>query len=296
VATIDAESSVPRSGQGPTFIVDPGPNLYYAVEVAYDPDLLAGSSRPLGARTPGFYGSWDEGPLRSSSRYILPDRVWTAIRGTDRLYYRAWTSALPDEWQHPLTTTQDDQLEQAPFVRVFPMEFRPDDDSVLRLADDLWDASLRDDGLRDLSAKSHLDVLVVRHSTSPRRPFDPRAVEWVVIASSLPAFGPSVEIIVLRIEFQTLALQHSSRQQAVIDPVEADGAAAAINAVFLADSVDRHQVLGTELEQIGQCWLWWNPSPSPGGETGGTFVVHQPSGLLVYAATTAWEGGQHLVP
>jgi hypothetical protein len=88
---------------GPTFLVRPGQDRYFAVEVAASPAMLAaGADRP--ADTSVWFASWWKGLLPAgldatgAVAFTLPIGAWRALRENDALYYRVLTSATADGW------------------------------------------------------------------------------------------------------------------------------------------------------------------------------------------------------
>jgi hypothetical protein len=292
VPRITGPPAVPRPGQGPAFEVDPSPNGFYAVEVANSPALLASANRPDGGTADGFHASWLDDRLLPAGTYVLPAVAWMRLREARRLYYRAWTSSSPTEWVDAAATIGDDELDRAPFVAILPTVFKPDEESVRASVDEVWAAAQQDQGVREAASLDGAAAVVVRHSFSPRRPLDPRAVEWVVILTARPDDGaPLVETALACLDFQTGALVRSAHLRDPQSPVDAVAAAAVMNASGMTKRLETDQ-----LEPLGDFWLSWDPSPPPAPEEGGTMLVHRRTGALVYAATTRWQGGKRLIP
>jgi hypothetical protein len=293
VPRVSGPPAVPRPGRGPAFEVDPSPNGFYAIEVASSPALLANSTRPEGGAADGFHASWLEGPLLPAGTYVLPAVAWMRLRAASRLYYRAWTSSSPTEWADAAATIRDDELDRAPFVAILPTEFKPDEESVQASVDEVWTAAQQDQGVREVAGLDGAALVAVRHSFSPRRPLDPRAVEWVVALTARPADSALlVETALACLDFQTLAIVRSARVRDPPSRVDAVVAANVINASGNAEGL----IEPDQLESFGDFWLYWNPSPPPVAEAGGTMLVHRRTGALVYVATTSWQGGERLIP
>lgn len=97
IPSILGPESILRTGNPPKFQVNPGVGRHYAIEFATRSELFD-IINMLDRDDSNYYGSWKEG-LYSSSTYILPQNVWNKLKGDGRLYYRLWTSTLPDSWE-----------------------------------------------------------------------------------------------------------------------------------------------------------------------------------------------------
>ncbi|GGR09623.1 S8 family serine peptidase [Kitasatospora griseola] len=119
--SITGPADTDRFGPPPVFALDldsGGTQLYYAVEVATDPQLFQRHEHQ-GDRTPDtFYASWQDSTFLSSADYQLPDEAWQLLREADALHYRAWFSTSPTQWQGTFASTEDDAYLQAPAVTV----------------------------------------------------------------------------------------------------------------------------------------------------------------------------------
>jgi hypothetical protein len=290
---VSGPPAVPRTGRGPTFEVDPSPNEFYAIEVASAPALLASSNRRGGGAAEGFHASWLDGPLHPAGTYVLPTVTWMRLRGADRLHYRVWTSSKPTEWADTAVTISDDELDRTPSVAILPTELKPDEEWVQASVDDVWTAAQEDQGVREVAGFDGVAVVVVQHPFSPRRPVDTSAAEWVVVLTAQREDGvPLADTALVCLNFQTRAVVRSAHLRNPRDPVDAVAAADVMTASGIADG----PIGPDQLEALGDFWLRWDPSPPPVAEDGGTMLVHRGTGVLVYAATTSWQGGRRFIP
>jgi len=114
------QKTLSRTGPAPTFEVDPGPNAYYAVEVATRGDLLD-PARKAERSASNFFASWKlgaKGPYLSEPRFQVPQSAWALLRSASRLYYRAITSASSDQYVDCAFTTPNEQLDRVPSVKI----------------------------------------------------------------------------------------------------------------------------------------------------------------------------------
>jgi hypothetical protein len=107
-----------RTGAPPTFDADPGPNRFYALEIAVDADLFDDRVNG-GQREPrNFYATWQDGPLLSTARCTIPIDAWVLLRSADVLYYRIATSDVTDGWVNVQATVSAAERSRAPFILV----------------------------------------------------------------------------------------------------------------------------------------------------------------------------------
>lgn len=110
-----------RTDVAPTFLIEPGRNRYFAIEVATDWELFdrAKSGERRTAET--FYASWAARGLiecpRWRTTYTLPSKAWGLLRGGVRLYYRVVTaSAASRDWPGYQTSVPDRDARNAPWI------------------------------------------------------------------------------------------------------------------------------------------------------------------------------------
>ncbi len=115
--SIRGSVSLPRSGSAPTFEVNLGGRRSFAIEVATQASLFDGDAQGADRTEQNFYGSWQDGPLLTSSPYTLPTAVWQRLRQGDRLYYRAHV-ADSSAWANYAVTLSDSQASSAPFIQI----------------------------------------------------------------------------------------------------------------------------------------------------------------------------------
>jgi hypothetical protein len=110
-----------RSAAAPRFLVNPGPNRSYAVEVTTQPELFDREAHGSQRDTDNFYGSWQDVGLRRDPEYRLPESAWRRLVArpeVDRLCYRIWTSTGSDDWRDPLASTPNAEYARAPCIVV----------------------------------------------------------------------------------------------------------------------------------------------------------------------------------
>ena len=112
VPSIDGPSTINNTSTPPRFMVNPGPNRYYAVEVTTNPYYFIYNQYGTQRNDDNFYASWKVTPFPSSASYPasfdLPQSAWDRFRGTaSRLYYRLWATDSPNSWVNAVTTTPD---------------------------------------------------------------------------------------------------------------------------------------------------------------------------------------------
>ena len=101
--TMNGPASVARSGQPPSFTIDPGTNTHYTVEFAARPELMdAESGQPAGE----YYASWEDTPFMSDRTYQMPQAIWNRLKSNPRLFFRAWTTSSPTGWANTLVTAE----------------------------------------------------------------------------------------------------------------------------------------------------------------------------------------------
>jgi subtilisin family serine protease len=119
---ISSPSMTSRDGAPPTFLVDPGPQRFYAVEVATQRELMDELGHAADRRSDNFFAAWEAEPLRSAptypAAYQLPADAWERLKYAPALYYRAWSSARASEWSDPRPSLDAGDFAQAPSVEI----------------------------------------------------------------------------------------------------------------------------------------------------------------------------------
>ncbi|MFJ9696301.1 S8 family serine peptidase [Kitasatospora sp. NPDC101183] len=119
--SITGPATAARSGPSPAFalaLTSGGSRVYYAVEVATDPRLFQRQAHQADRTPDTFYASWQDSGFLGSADYRLPDAVWQRVGQADALYYRAWFSTSPMQWQGAFASTEDAAFLQAPAITV----------------------------------------------------------------------------------------------------------------------------------------------------------------------------------
>ncbi|MFE5026280.1 S8 family serine peptidase [Streptomyces sp. NPDC056656] len=139
--SIASAESVLRSGTPPVFdlTLGDGPDRwYYAVEVATAPEMFNRAAHEVDRTPHNFYGSWADSSFLQTARYTLPNAVWNRLHHADVLYFRAWFSLSPTEWQGAVTTTKDAAFATAPSIEILPdLQERSLPDSPISERDDV---------------------------------------------------------------------------------------------------------------------------------------------------------------
>jgi hypothetical protein len=112
VPSIVGPDSINNTSTPPRFMVNPGPNRYYAVEVTTNPYYFMYNQYGSQRTNDNFYASWKVTPFPSSASYPasfdMPQDAWDRLRGTAaRLYYRLWATDSPNVWTNAVSTTPD---------------------------------------------------------------------------------------------------------------------------------------------------------------------------------------------
>ena len=111
-----------RTDVAPTFLIEPGRNRYFAVEVTTDWELFDRAKSGERRTSENFFASWAARGLiecpRWRTTYTLPPKAWSLLRGSAvRLYYRVVTaSAAKRDWPGYQASTRDRDARDAPWV------------------------------------------------------------------------------------------------------------------------------------------------------------------------------------
>lgn len=288
--SISGPPVVARSGPRPTFQIDPSPNRFYAVELATRWQLFDGVQHGNERADENFFASGTGASLDDASTFQVPPDVWRRLGAANRLFFRLRTSKGATQLIDEHTTTPDTAAAQAPFVQIvslFTGEALAEAQVPLTT---IWESAQQHGVIRPLVEAGTVQAAVVLHTFSPRRPFDPRAIEWVVVACTAGAeAGAQVKVGLVRLDVQGRTVKGSFAAQDAQQPIDADGVWDLARDPNWAASRDN-------LEQQGDLWVLSALRPPP-VSTGGTAVVMAQTGRLLFKATTEWGGGGRvLVP
>jgi len=119
--SISAPQTFPNGLTPPSFMVNPGPNRYYVVEVTTNPYYFDNQHYGGGRNDDNFYGSWRAKPFSYSAaypaRFEMPQTAWNRLRGSaSRLYYRLWATDSPNSWVNHVSTVPDANAASAPYI------------------------------------------------------------------------------------------------------------------------------------------------------------------------------------
>jgi hypothetical protein len=109
---VHAPASWPRASSTPPSLTVETTAPYHIIEIATNTSLFANT----GARSADtFYGSWQDPNGRlTTPEFTLPSAVWTRLRSSDRLYYRAGTTTSASGWDNYRVSTPDSAAASAP--------------------------------------------------------------------------------------------------------------------------------------------------------------------------------------
>lgn len=288
--TIQGPTAVAQSGSPPMFQVDPGPNAFYAYEIATQPELFDQIQHGAERWPENFYASWQASGLIAAPTVRLPDEVWNRLKNTNRLYYRVWTSASRDQWHSAETTTSDTQAASAPFVQIVRLWLG----GVLTEGQvpvaEIWTTVMEQDVLRTVASAGECRVVIGLHMFSPKRPIDPHTAEWVVVATAQPdQTDARIKVELIRLGVQPLTVKAAKLFQ--------DAQSEVGRSEVVALLANREWNVSTDqVERIGDIWIVSQLRPPP-VESGVTAVIHALTGRVLYQATTNWQGtGNVLTP
>jgi hypothetical protein len=109
-----------RTAAAPTFMVVPGENRFFAVEVATDWMLFDCQANEMKRNAQNFFGSWEQQLQEANGEtvYTLPEAAWSALRTANSLYYRVVTAADRTGWLNYQTSTPDARASEAPLMQL----------------------------------------------------------------------------------------------------------------------------------------------------------------------------------
>ena len=126
-----------RNGPPITFMIHPGWNHFFSVEVSTDYTLFDREASGSQRTTQNWFDSWSTGLIESSGQttYTLPLDAWNSLRvNVQTLYYRVVTSADSEGWANFMVSVTDQDAASAPrvvltgrFVRDPPPPYSPDE-------------------------------------------------------------------------------------------------------------------------------------------------------------------------
>ena len=102
----------------PSFTVDTANAPYFIVEVATEARLLDGTVPDSERTEDKFYATWQDSDLQTGTTYDLPEAVWQRLRPETGLYYRVGTTTSETGWENYKLSTEDSDVQNAPFVQI----------------------------------------------------------------------------------------------------------------------------------------------------------------------------------
>ena len=279
--SIKAPVALSRLRQPPTFHLNPGgANRFYALELASAPLLLDPSEPELLSKS---WKSWKHFPLFSSPSFELPEQIWGQLKQANRLYYRALVSSSQTDWVNYKTTTPDQELENAPAIQIITPFLSGLLEETPGRIEQLWTIAQQHNAIHSTLSLGECSVSVHWHSSSPRRPLDPDAIELIVVATSkIQHEDAPVHVGIVRVDYRTLTTKdgHFFR-----DPQRYIDAEQAWNLL----KTEEFDASRNSLERQGDLWVLSSRRPSPNC-VGGTAIVHAGTGNKIYHSTTSWHG------
>jgi hypothetical protein len=281
--SIRGPSSAARTGPPPSFAVDSAPGHFYAYELATDPLLFAAGEHSGQRTAANFYASWEHQSLASASTFQLAASAWRQLANAERLYYRVLTSTRSDRWADVQTSSPDNVSEGVPFSQIVGRALGGVMNEAQAPVERIWAAATSHAAFRSIMADPEARGLIAWHMFSPRRPIDPRAAEWVVVAASAAwQRNAVVHTGLARLEVQSLSIKEARAARHTSTPVQPHELTATIDTGAWRISPD-------QVRQEAGFLIISNLRPPPGA-LGGTVIAHLASGAVLYHATTTWDG------
>ncbi len=267
-----------RDDVPPAFRIEGEPDRFVALEVVADPALFGARE----ASPDRAFASWQtEARLTPPGIIALPPEAWARLRPHPRLYYRAHSSTANGEWTDHSVSVPDAAAMIAPAMRLCDRWMVDDELIEPERARTILDAVADDAGFAEVEAFPTVQVLMLLHRFSPRRPTTPDAVEWVVVVLGAGPDGESGTLVERR-RFTDGSLVQSGWIGAEPEPHPGERPLRFPTAIADGSAGWRQAVYGpfTVLQEN---------RPAPDDE-GGTRVFLSDTGVCVYRGTTAWSG------
>ncbi len=276
-----------RAGLAPTLTVTDDPARWCAVELAATPENLGKTSTAAGATAS--WASWQRGMVRPGP-ITVPAAVWAALRSAQRVYYRAHSSSAQDVWIDHQVTVPDRDLANAPSIRPCDVWTSGPKELMEEPVPQVLEAVEGHPDLPSLLAQGPATVLICLHRFSPKRPVDPAQLELVVLLACETARKDEVRMLVLRLNYTSLA-PIAARVETLAGALGDAGRAPL--ASWLASAVGPEAARWPR-EQQGPFLILRDNSPAP-DEVGGTCVLLTSARHCAYCATTKWNGRPEVI-
>ena len=116
---VDGATSRSRTAGAPDFRVDTQGAPYYVVEFATDLDLFDADTHGNERNANTFWASWEESPVMRAeySFYPMPNTVWNALKGANRIYFRVGTTTAEEDYPD-YTVSTDDVTTTGPYLTI----------------------------------------------------------------------------------------------------------------------------------------------------------------------------------
>ncbi len=116
--SITGPTSIATTDPAPSFTIDTAGAPYFIVEVAIEARLLDGNVPDSERTEEAFYATWQDSDLQTGDSYALPDAIWRRLRPESALYYRIGTTTSETGWENYTLSTEDSDIETAPYVQI----------------------------------------------------------------------------------------------------------------------------------------------------------------------------------
>lgn len=114
--SIDGPQSISRSSPSPTFTINKGGRVMYAVEIATRAELFNNAQHGSDRTDMNFYASWMEG-LSTAIPFQMPQAAWDRLKQNDRIWYRLHV-ADDSSWSNYDVTTSDSEAASAKSIAI----------------------------------------------------------------------------------------------------------------------------------------------------------------------------------
>jgi hypothetical protein len=116
--SIMGPESIATTDPAPSFNIDTAGAPYFIVEVATEARLLDGNVADSERTQEKFYATWQDSELQTGSTYDLPEEIWERLQVDSALYYRVGTTTSETGWENYKLSTEDADVENAPYVQI----------------------------------------------------------------------------------------------------------------------------------------------------------------------------------
>lgn len=120
--------------------------------------------------------------------------------------------------------------------------------------------------------------------------FDPSTAEWIVVISSTPEMIKEVKIAIFRLDYRTFDLKKSYKFSY---PARKELTLEESMAIMEKDRYGNKFVEREKITPLGGNYIYSYPAV----DFGGTIIINKYAGMVIYYATTVWDGkGKLIIP